>query len=157
MVLIDKLRKLIDSELTDTSYFVVDIIGNDRSRKVQILLDGDEGVTVETCRKVSRQLSQTIDEDEFEAEPFILEVSSPGVDTPLTLARQYTKHKGRVLDVTKTDETILTARLHSSDNEQIVVEQEVKSKNKAKKPTYKEPVEIPFSEIKHSIVKISFK
>ena len=99
MTLVDTIKSLVEEELQDSPYFLVDIVGGDRSRKIRVLIDGDEGVTVDQCSKVSRSVSKVVDEETFEADPFILEVSSPGADEPLINKRQYNKHIGRKLDV----------------------------------------------------------
>ena len=151
MVLADKVRELVEQEVADSPYFVVDIIGGDRSRKIQVLIDGDEGISIDKCSQISRSISKVIDEESFEADSFILEVSSPGADKPLKHRRQYHKHIGRQLEI-ETTSGIQVGKLLKVNAESIEV---MPKKEKKKKEV--EPVEIPFNEINNSTVVLSFK
>ncbi len=67
------------------SLFLIELkIGTDNS--IRVLIDGDEGVKLESCIAISRQIEHNIDREEFD---FSLEVSSVGVGSPLTMPRQY--------------------------------------------------------------------
>ena len=71
----------------------------------KIFLDSDSGLTLEKCLKVNRQLRRSIEEVGIYPEgDFSLEVSSPGVDAPLKLHRQYLKNIGRSLEIELIDE-----------------------------------------------------
>lgn len=157
MVLLDQIRSLVETEIADSPLFLVDVVGGDRSKKIQVLIDGDEGVTVEACRSISKKISVVIDEDEFESEPFILEISSPGVDKPLTLPRQYKKHEGRDLNIIKTDDVEIVAHLVEALETHIIIEPELRSRDKGRPAKYGPPEELPFEQIRHSTVIISFK
>ena len=75
--------------------FLIELkIGTDNS--IRVLIDGDEGVKLESCIAISRQIEHNIDREEFD---FSLEVSSVGVGSPLTMPRQYEKNVGRTLEV----------------------------------------------------------
>ncbi|WP_452230937.1 MULTISPECIES: ribosome assembly cofactor RimP [unclassified Lacinutrix] len=68
---------------------------------IKVILDGDDGVTVEDCIFISRAIDNNLDREEVD---FSLEVASAGATSPLTHKRQYTKNIGRLLEVkTKTD------------------------------------------------------
>ena len=84
----------------DASLFLIDFsMGGDKS--IRVTLDGDNGVTLEDCMKVSRAIEGELDREEHD---FALEVTSAGAATPLTLPRQYPKNIGRKLKVkTETD------------------------------------------------------
>jgi ribosome maturation factor RimP len=164
MELVERLRNLVEEELRDTEYFVVDIIGGDKSRKISVLLDGDEGITVEKCSQVSRSISKVIDEESFEADSFILEVSSPGADKPLLKPRQYQKHLGRELEVIKLSGDVINGTLNQLTDAGIQLIPIVKrdntrpGKGRSSKITIdKTPVDILFEEIDTSTVAISFK
>ncbi len=68
----------------------------ERGRRIlQLLVDTDEGITIAQCAEVSRDLAARLDEFNVVAEPYELEVSSPGIDKPLRILRQYKKNVGR--------------------------------------------------------------
>lgn len=66
------------------------------TRVVQVFADTDRGITVDECADISRELSREIaTASPFGASPYQLEISSPGIDRPLKLLRQYQKNVGR--------------------------------------------------------------
>lgn len=137
-----------------TPYFIVDLLQSSQGRKISVLLDGEEGVDIAFCARVSKHVSRAIDEMEEITEPFILEVSSPGADQPLKLMRQYPKHIGRTLNVKTTGGDTISGELKKVAEGGIVLE--VKEKEKGKKAVIKEQ-DIPVTEIEESRVVISFK
>lgn len=155
MTLVDTIKSLVEEELKGSSVFLVDIVKEERSRKVQVLIDGDKGLSVDQCSKVSRSISKVVDEESFEAEPFILEVSSPGADEPLLNKRQYNKHIGRKLDV-ETAEGVTQYKLIDVVEDGIVGEPILDKKQKKNK-IIAEPITIGFSDIITSTVVLSFK
>lgn len=155
MTLVDTIKSLVEEELKGSSVFLVDIVKGERSRKVQVLIDGDKGLSVDQCSKVSRSISKVVDEESFEAEPFILEVSSPGADEPLLNKRQYNKHIGRKLDV-ETAEGVTQYKLIDVVEDGIVGEPILDKKQKKNK-IIAEPITIGFSDIITSTVVLSFK
>jgi ribosome maturation factor RimP len=66
-----------------------------RSRIVQVQVDADAGITIDTCARISRELDHLLDTFEGLQGPFRLEVTSPGADKPLRMLRQYPRHIGR--------------------------------------------------------------
>ena len=75
---------------------------------IKIFLDADEGITIEKCIKINRALYNQIEESElFPNGDFSLEVSSPGIDEPLKLQRQYKKNIGRIVEITMIDGCLL--------------------------------------------------
>lgn len=141
--------------ITDPQYFVVEIVisGNDR-KKIVVLLDGDNGVDIDYCASVSRQLGHRMEEDEVLTNAYILEVSSPGLDHPLMNIRQYIKNIGRDVKV-ETSEKTIKGELLKVENDYIIVNQLVKEKGKNK--TVEEETNIPFSDIQKTKVLVSFK
>ena len=120
---------------------------------ISVYVDGDQGVTIDKCVKLNRALyKQIVEEGVCPDGEFALEVSSPGVDEPLVLERQYTKNLGRVVEVTDLEGRMIEGKLLSATAEGIEVEEE-KGKGK-KKEVIKH--QIPFSSIKSTVVKIIF-
>jgi ribosome maturation factor RimP len=72
----------------------VDVLQQGRSSLRRVYIEREEGVTIEDCEKVSRQVSALLDVEDPIAGEYTLEVSSPGVDRPLFSVEQYAKYVG---------------------------------------------------------------
>src|SRR6476619_4713909 len=70
---------------------------------IKVFLDADDGLTIEKCTSVNKALYKYIEETGLFPGGFSLEVSSPGVDEPLKLHRQYKKNTGRKVEVLLND------------------------------------------------------
>jgi ribosome maturation factor RimP len=86
-----------------------------RTHVVRVIVDGEDGVSLDDVAKISRAASVALDEAEltggaFTVEAYQLEVSSPGVDRPLTLPRHWRRNVGRLVKV-KAAERMLTGRV----------------------------------------------
>lgn len=68
--------------------------------RLRVLLDRPQGVTVENCQTVSKQLSALLDVTDFGSKPYVLEVSSPGLDRPLFGPKDYEQFSGCLVRVT---------------------------------------------------------
>lgn len=147
-------------EHQNPSLFLVDVnLSNAKnSQKVIVHLDGDEGISIDVCAEISRKLGARIEEEDLISGSFTLEVSSPGLDLPLKLHRQYIKNVGRKIKVLKQDNSTVKGVLTEVGKEQIVLqeEQKVKSKDKSKKRGETKEVVIPFQDIKKTNVLASF-
>lgn len=97
----ERVRAVTEEVLQGSPLFLVDlqIRGNKGSRVVEIFVDSDEGIDVEELARVSREVGFVLDTDEVIAGRYSLNVSSPGVDRPLTLPRQFRKNVGRRMRV----------------------------------------------------------
>jgi ribosome maturation factor RimP len=122
--------------------------------KLIILVDGDQGIAVGDCAAISRHVGYHLEEENVIEEAYNLEVSSPGLDTPLTLPRQYQKNIGRNISLKLADAKTREGKLLSFSNEGLTIEEKIKEKGKKA-----ELIEsfIPFSEIIETKVLISFK
>jgi ribosome maturation factor RimP len=85
--------------------FLVDVIikGNQGNQKILVLIDGDEGITIDTCATISRSLGKRLEEEDLIDGKYLLEVSSPGLDHPISLRRQYEKNVGRKVSIETLD------------------------------------------------------
>lgn len=150
----NKVTELLQSALDQKpNLFLIDFTITE-SNKITIVLDGDNGVTLQDCMDVSRAIEHNIDRDEFD---FGLDVASAGVSTPLKLVRQYKKNVGRNLKV-NTASDVYEAQLVNADDEKITLSwsaREPKKVGKGKETVQKE-IEIPYSEIKQAVVTITF-
>jgi len=154
MDLREEIKRLAEATLTNPSQFIVDVVASSRKgpKKILVVVDGDQGVTIDDCANLSRELSKAIDEMAIPDEHLTLEVSTPGVDQPLQLKRQYTKNIGRGLKV-KLHEKTEEGKLMAVTDEKIVLTQQTGSGKKKEERT----LEIQFSEIEKAFVLVSFK
>jgi ribosome maturation factor RimP len=98
----EKIKSLLGPILEQQQAFLIDVvIRNERGGKlVQVFLDTDKGVTIDQCSEISRSLGSEIERENVIETSYRLEVSSPGIDKPLKLLRQYHKNIGRRFKVT---------------------------------------------------------
>ena len=134
--------------------FLIDlkIKGNN---EIVVVIDGDQGVTVQDCIDVSRKVEHNLDREE---EDFSLEVMSAGATEPLINTRQYKKNEGRDLEVVLQDGSKIAGNLIQVHDEGIVLfwkERVPKEVGKGKMTVEKEEV-IAFEAIKQAKVKIKF-
>ncbi len=155
MDLTDEIRALAEQSLSDDKFVVEVLISRKKSPgRLLVIIDGDQGVTIDDCAALSRTLSKELDEKNyFDDDRYLLEVSTPGLDHPLVLRRQYYKNTGRKLKVMTKDSTHEGELKDVTDAGIVLLVQEKKTGKK------KEVMEIgiPFSEIDKAFVQVSFK
>ncbi len=146
-----KILEIVENKFEGTESYVVDIkISNTKIRnKITILVDTDRGIEIDECGKISQELG--LEFDEIINTAYNLEVSSPGVETPLALKRQYHKNKGRDLKVILNSGTIIKGKLVEVNEENFVI-----LPPKEKKIEF-EPVTILYTDVKEAVVQVSFK
>lgn len=151
-----QIENLVLNHLPDDSYFLVDVQTEEKAGKIKlvILIDSDEGITIEACAKVSRAISEELETSDLFPQAFVLEVSSPGLDFPLGSPRQYKKNVGRDLKVLLQGGSEVSGKLLEVNEEQIKLL--VRKKEKGKKAT-EEEMTFALNEIKKSTVQVSFK
>jgi ribosome maturation factor RimP len=155
MVNEQQIREMAEALLQSEAHFIVEVsVSAARSgRKVRVLLDGDEGASIDDCARLSRQLAAKFEEEEVFDDAYTLEVSTPGIDFPLETVRQYRKNLGRDLKVSLKEGKDVKGNLVEAAEEEITLEVKV---GKGKNATM-EKVVIPLSQVNKSIVQISFK
>lgn len=119
--------------------------------RIMVFIDGDRGVLIEDCQKLSRHIEQSLDR---EKEDFDLMVSSAGADRSLVLPRQYRRYLGKNLDVATVNGLRAEGKVLEAGDEGIKLEQEIK---KSKKETEKKVLELKYGEIKSAKAVLSFK
>ena len=120
---------------------------------IKVFLDADNGITIDKCIKINRALYNHIEEsDIFPNSDFSLEVSSPGVEEPLKLHRQYKKNIGRTVEVTMIDGNKTEGKLTGVNEDQITVEEKTGQGKKAVIKT----TNILFNQVKHTKVLVTF-
>ncbi|MDN4164509.1 ribosome maturation factor RimP [Cytophagales bacterium LB-30] len=152
-----QISQLAQECLHDDSLFIVEVqvSTNPKFRKVLVLVDGDNGVSIEVCSKISRELGGKIEEGEIIADSYTLEVSSPGVDFPLNSPRLYKKNVGRSLKLQLADGKESKGALLEADEQGILLNEEVKAA-KGKKIELQER-RLSYTDIQKAIVTVSFK
>ena len=149
-----QVTELAESILSiDNQYFVVKVVVRPINQ-ISVFVDGDAGITIEKCVQVNRALYKKIVEQGICNDgEFSLEVSSPGVDEPLSMPRQYVKNIGRQVELETLDGRKLEGKLLAADETSIQLEEE---KGKGKK---KEIIQhfLLMKDIKSTIVKLIFK
>lgn len=136
----------------EPNYFLVSVRIKP-TNNIKVFLDGDQGLPIEKCVYFNRKLYKLIEEAGIYPEgEFSLEVSSPGIDEPLKLIRQYQKNIGRSIQVVFTDDTIKEGILETVAEADIMIQC---TSGKGKKAVT-EQVLIPFSNIKSTTVQIKF-
>lgn len=136
----------------DPSCFLVEVKVKP-TNNIKVFLDADGGISIAKCVTYNRALYKQIEEQGmFPDGDFSLEVSSPGLEEPLKLKRQYQKNIGRSVEVTLNDGSKTEGKLLSLTDESIVLE-ETKGKNKKKEIT--EHI-ILFNNIKTTKIQIQF-
>jgi ribosome maturation factor RimP len=154
MVTNEGIKELVEQSLADQNHFLVDLVVNSKSNpiKITVVLDGDKGISIDDCATVSRTFAALLDE-ENSLENYALEVTTPGLDQPLRLKRQYVKNIGREVKIQLKDKKIERGKLVESTEDTVVIEHEVKEgkQKELKKTTF------TFEEIERTLVEVSFK
>ncbi len=119
----------------------------------KIYLDADSGLGIEKCIKINRALYKQLEEMAIYPEgDFSLEVSSPGIDEPLKMLRQYIKNIGRLVEVILNDDTVQEGTLLEATEQDVVIEQ---TEGKGKKAEVVKR-SIAFADIKQTKIQIKF-
>lgn len=121
--------------------------------KITVVFDGDKGVTIDDCSAVSRIISKAIEEEDLIKENYTLEVTTPGLDQPLKLNRQYVKNVGRDFKIRLKDKRIVEGTLTGVAEKGITLQWEAGAGKKKELQT----MNIFFEDIEKALVKVLFK
>lgn len=154
MELQEKIVQAVESML-EAGYFLVDVQIKQlkEKKKITVFLDGDQGISIDVCARVSKSLSNYLEQFDWIDTPYVLEVSSPGVDNPLKLPRQYPQHIGRSLQVKDKNQNLYEGTLIEVKEDSILIEQ---TQGKGKKAIKTQKM-FEFGDIASAKVLISFK
>ena len=138
----------------NSSLFLIDFTITE-GLKIKVVIDGDNGVTLNDCIEVSRAIEHQLDRDEYD---FSLEVASAGANEPLVNVRQYMKNIGRKLKVVTQSEEIIEGVLSESNSETIKLEWKAREKKPVGKGkvTVQKEVLLAHKDIKEAKVMITF-
>jgi len=152
-----KVLKFIDERIQelDENLYVVDLTIS-ASNVIHVSLDKISGrVSIEECMSISRNVEHNLDR---EKEDFELNVSSAGLDRPLSHWNQYKKHQGKRVKIVTTEGKKIEGQLVQVEKDFIRLENEkiVKIEGTKKKETLTEEFVLPFNQIKETKIVISF-
>jgi ribosome maturation factor RimP len=151
MALKDQIAQLVTPEVEAAGYFLeeVHLVTPGNQRIVTCIVDGESALNLDQVTSASKIISGLLDEAAFMGEtPFTLEVTSPGIDRPLTLPRHFAKNVTRLLKVTLNDGNVVTGRITSNSDTSVLLEVAEKKETKE--------LSIDFSDIKRAVVEIEF-
>jgi ribosome maturation factor RimP len=151
MALKDQISELVTPAVSDLGFYLEDVhIATPGSHRiVTCIVDGDASLNLDQVTSVSRVISELLDEAAFMGEtPFTLEITSPGVDRPLTQPRHFAKNVDRLLKIIKLDGSEVTGRILSNTDHDVTLTVAVK------KETTEQTISL--SEIKRAVVEIEF-
>ena len=151
MALKDQISELVTPAVSDQGFYLEDVhVATPGSHRiVTCIVDGDASLNLDQVTSVSRVISELLDEAVFMGEtPFTLEVTSPGVDRPLTQPRHFAKNVDRLLKIIKLDGSEITGRILSNSDHDVTLTVAVKKE-------IREEV-ITLADIKRAVVEIEF-
>lgn len=149
-----RVRQLVEEKIEDRPDLFLVKVTYSPNGKVSVLMDGDSGITIKDCAAISRHVGYHLEEEDLIQNSYQLEVSSPGLDQPLVMARQFEKNVGRNIRITLHDGEKIEGKLIKYDPYSLTLEK--KSKEKGNKPKLTEEL-VPVTNIKETKVLISFK
>jgi ribosome maturation factor RimP len=156
MITEEKIVQLVREKLEGSGIFLVDVKVKP-ANKIHIFMDDEsKGLAISDCVEMSRYIESHFDRDQ---EDFELEVSSPGMDQPLKVYKQYLKSVGRQVAVILKDGTKHVGKLIAADENGITVEKtrtERTDPSKKKKELITEHIQIPFPDMKETRKMVSF-
>jgi ribosome maturation factor RimP len=117
----DVIRPVVTAAGMDLESVRVSAAG--RRRLLRVVVDSDRGVSLDDAAEISRQLSAVLDEATVMGDfPYTLEVSSPGVDRPLTEPRHWRRATGRLVQVTAADAGPISGRILAADDDRVTLD-----------------------------------
>ena len=151
----DKVNSVVASVLEEREDLFLIELKIDDTNKINIVLDGDNGVNLQDCISVSRAVESNLDREELD---FSLEVASAGVSRPLQFPRQYVKNIGRKLAVKIIQGELIEAEIIAANESEITLRWMAREQKKVGKgkETVEKLLTLPYSDIKEAKVIISF-
>jgi ribosome maturation factor RimP len=115
--------ELLDGEFARAGYEIEDVVIDARTRppRIMVIADGDNGLDLDTAATLSHSASALLDGLDSIGDHYVLEVSSPGVDRPLTSAKHFRRARGRKVDVVLSDGSKLTGRVGETNEDTVAL------------------------------------
>jgi ribosome maturation factor RimP len=147
----DATRDRIEQELVDPlralglDIEAVEITPAGKRRILRVAVDQDGGVTLDEVAEATREVNRVLDASDVMGEqPYTLEVTSRGVDRPLTLPRHWRRNAGRLVKVTLADGSAVVGRIGESDDTQVTLEVDGEHR------------QVAYTEVKKALVQVEF-
>lgn len=150
----DKVKALVEAKIAEREDLFLVGVKMHPGGRLEVLVDGDDGIGIQECAEISRYVGFQLEEENVIANAYRLEVSSPGIDAPLTSVRQYKKNVGRNVQILLSEGTTKEGPLLAVTDEDITIMEKIKEKGKK---AVEHQSTIPFGSIKTTKVLISFK
>ncbi len=144
--------ELLDGEFARAGYEIEDVVIDAQGRppRITVIADGDTALDLDTIADLSRSASTLLDAVKSIESGYVLEVSSPGVDRPLTSEKHFRRARGRKVEIALADKTIVTGRVGEiSDDTLRLVVRDDQARDWTVRP-------VPFSEIVKAVVQVEF-
>jgi ribosome maturation factor RimP len=144
--------ELLDGEFARAGYEIEDVVIDSGARppRITVIADGDTALDLDTIAALSRSASTLLDEVKGIAGQYVLEVSSPGVDRPLTSEKHFRRAHGRKVELALADGTQVTGRVGEvSDNTVPLVVRDDRARDWTVRP-------VPIGEIVKAVVQVEF-
>ena len=140
------IRNLAEQHIAGTDKFIVEVKVKPGNR-IMVFVDADNGVTIDDCVKLSRFIESNLDRN---TEDFELEVSSAGLDFPLTSARQFKKNIGKEVKVILKGGITKTGMLTNISDNEIEITETITERINKKKEVRKVPVSLALDQVKET-------
>lgn len=142
--------ELLGAEFARAGFEIEDVVIDARTRPPRILViaDGDDGLDLDTAATLSRSASALLDGVDTFDDHYVLEISSPGVDRPLTSAKHFRRARGRKVDVVRSDGSKLTGRVGETTEDTVALV--------IRAGRDWTVCEIPFGDIAKAVVQVEF-
>jgi ribosome maturation factor RimP len=152
----EKIRNWVLEYIGEGPIFLVDFqfVPGVKRTLLTILVDTLDGVSIDECALLSRKLAHFIEENELIPDAFNLEVSSPGLDFPLTQGWQFQKNAGRLVKIWLKKEGVVEGTLlsHTAESIEVLTEKTVKHR----KVIAKESSQFMLTDVDKIKVQVSF-
>jgi ribosome maturation factor RimP len=115
--------ELLGGEFARAGFEIEDVVIDARTRppRIMVIADGDNGLDLDTAATLSRSASALLDGLDTIQDQYVLEVSSPGVDRPLTSVKHFRRARGRKVDVVLSDGSTLTGRVGETGEDSVAL------------------------------------
>ena len=120
----EKINELLSERFSQEDFadcFLVEIVENADSSKIEVYVESDNRISFQQCGKISRYLEEFLDSSKLVPENYVLEVSSPGLDRPLRSLRQFELNKGKEVDVLMRGNRKIKGKIEGVDDENISI------------------------------------
>ena len=151
MSLSEKITELVQPAVESAGFFLEDVLvlSPGSHRIITCIVDGQTPLNLDQVTSVSRNISELLDTADFMGETaFTLEVTSPGVDRPLTLPRHWQKNVKRLVKVVNLDGSVVSGRILAVEESHVILIEDIKGKSKEHT--------VAFADVKRATVEIEF-